>query len=56
MAWDSCVGLVPARSDHPGGVNICMADGSVRLVSDSIALLTWQLLGNSKDGQPLPPF
>jgi prepilin-type processing-associated H-X9-DG protein len=56
LAWDSCVGIVPARSKHSGGVNACLADGSVRFVRDSIALLTWQRLGNMKDGQPPAPF
>jgi prepilin-type N-terminal cleavage/methylation domain-containing protein/prepilin-type processing-associated H-X9-DG protein len=55
-AWDSCTGIVPARSKHTGGVNACMADGSVRFISDTIDLLTWQRLGNAKDGQPLGPF
>jgi prepilin-type N-terminal cleavage/methylation domain-containing protein/prepilin-type processing-associated H-X9-DG protein len=55
-AWDSCIGIVPARSKHTGGVNVCMADGSVRFVSDSINLYTWQCLGNAKDGQVLGEF
>jgi prepilin-type N-terminal cleavage/methylation domain-containing protein/prepilin-type processing-associated H-X9-DG protein len=56
LAWDSCVGIVPARSQHSGGVQACMADGSVRFVRDSISLLTWQRLGNAKDGVALGPF
>jgi prepilin-type processing-associated H-X9-DG protein len=55
-AWDSCLGIVPARSRHTGGVNVCMADGSVRFITDSINLFTWQCLGNAKDGQVLPDF
>jgi prepilin-type N-terminal cleavage/methylation domain-containing protein/prepilin-type processing-associated H-X9-DG protein len=55
-AWDSCYGIVPARSRHNAGVNVCMADGSVRFVSDSINLFTWQCLGNAKDGQVLGDF
>jgi prepilin-type N-terminal cleavage/methylation domain-containing protein/prepilin-type processing-associated H-X9-DG protein len=56
LAWDSCLGIVPARSQHSGGVNVCLADGSVRFVSDNINVLTWQLLGNAKDGQVLPNY
>jgi prepilin-type N-terminal cleavage/methylation domain-containing protein/prepilin-type processing-associated H-X9-DG protein len=56
LAWDSCLGIVPARSQHAGGVNVCMADGSVRFISDSIDLFTWQCLGNAKDGKTLPDF
>lgn len=34
-----------ARSYHPGGVNVGLADGSVRFVSDKIAFTAWQALG-----------
>jgi prepilin-type N-terminal cleavage/methylation domain-containing protein/prepilin-type processing-associated H-X9-DG protein len=34
-----------ARSYHPGGVNVGMADGSVRFVKNSINLLTWNAVG-----------
>jgi prepilin-type N-terminal cleavage/methylation domain-containing protein/prepilin-type processing-associated H-X9-DG protein len=56
LAWDSCLGIVPARSMHTGGVNVCLADGSVRFISDSINLFTWQCLGNARDGQVLGDF
>jgi prepilin-type N-terminal cleavage/methylation domain-containing protein/prepilin-type processing-associated H-X9-DG protein len=42
---------VDARSFHAGGVNVCFADGSVRFVSDSIALPTWQALGTRAGGE-----
>ncbi len=35
-----------ARSLHTGGVTVALADGSVRFVSNSIALTTWQALGS----------
>ena len=35
----------PATSNHPGGVNVTMADGSVRFVKDSVALNVWQGIG-----------
>jgi prepilin-type N-terminal cleavage/methylation domain-containing protein/prepilin-type processing-associated H-X9-DG protein len=56
LSWDSCVGIVPAKSKHPSGVNACLADGSVRFIADNVTLLTWQRLGNVKDGQPLGIF
>jgi prepilin-type processing-associated H-X9-DG protein len=43
-------------SKHSGGVNVCLADGSVRFVRDSIDLLTWQRLGNARDGAALGDF
>lgn len=38
-----------ASSYHSGGVGVCMADGSVKFVSDSIDFAIWQGLG-TKDG------
>ena len=37
-------GLARARSQHGGGVNIMLCDGSVRFVSDSVSLATWRAL------------
>jgi prepilin-type N-terminal cleavage/methylation domain-containing protein len=39
-----------ARSNHVGGVQACLADGSVRFVSENVDLRTWQSLG-SRGGQ-----
>jgi prepilin-type N-terminal cleavage/methylation domain-containing protein/prepilin-type processing-associated H-X9-DG protein len=35
-----------SRSKHPGGVNVCLCDGSVRFVSNSIDLFTWTALSS----------
>jgi len=37
---------VAASSYHTGGVNVCLADGSVRFVTQSINFPTWQALGS----------
>ena len=37
-----------ARSRHPGGVNVCMADGAVRFVNDTIELSIWRALATVK--------
>ena len=42
--------ILTARSRHRGGVNVGMCDGSVQFISNSIDLLTWQNLGNPRDG------
>jgi len=49
--WD-----VAARSAHPGGVHVVIGDASVRFISDSIDVLTWQNLGRPADGIPLGAF
>jgi prepilin-type N-terminal cleavage/methylation domain len=41
-----------ARSSHSGGVNVGMADGSVKFVSNSVALATWQNASTIQDGIP----
>ena len=38
-------GHITARSYHPGGVNVCMGDGSVRFVRDTITIETWRAMG-----------
>lgn len=45
-----------SRSRHPGGVNALLGDGSVRFVSSTIAIGTWQQLSYIADGVPLGEF
>jgi prepilin-type processing-associated H-X9-DG protein len=45
-----------ARSQHTGGVNVCLADGSVRFVSQTIQLTTWQSLCSPDGGEVLGDF
>jgi prepilin-type N-terminal cleavage/methylation domain-containing protein/prepilin-type processing-associated H-X9-DG protein len=40
-----------ARSYHPGGVNVMMADGSVRFAKDTISLGTWQAIASINAGE-----
>ena len=40
-----------ATSNHPGGVNVCMGDGSVRFVKDTVNYLTWWGLGSRNGGE-----
>jgi prepilin-type processing-associated H-X9-DG protein len=44
-------GHLAARSYHPGGVNVAVADGSVRFVTNSIQLQTWRALGTRAGGE-----
>lgn len=46
-------GIFPARSLHPGGVQIGLADGSVRFAPETVDLLTWQRIGARGDGNPV---
>ena len=45
------VGHIAARSYHSGGVNVGMADGSVRFVKDSVSPQTWRALGTKAAGE-----
>ena len=40
-----------ARSRHPGGVNVNMADGSVRFVKNSLSIRTWRALSTTQGGE-----
>jgi hypothetical protein len=43
-------GIIPARSLHPGGVQLALADGSIRFFNSSIELQAYQYLGARDDG------
>jgi prepilin-type N-terminal cleavage/methylation domain-containing protein/prepilin-type processing-associated H-X9-DG protein len=59
--WNSCrtdccdqaqaAHYVPATSNHAGGVNAMMADGSVRFIKNSVAWQTWWALGTRSTGE-----
>ena len=49
-------GIIPPRSFHPGGVNAALGDASVRFISETIDLVTFQRLGNRADGQVIGNF
>jgi prepilin-type processing-associated H-X9-DG protein len=42
---------ISASSYHTGGVNLVMADGSVRFVRDSINFVSWQAMGSRSGGE-----
>jgi prepilin-type N-terminal cleavage/methylation domain-containing protein/prepilin-type processing-associated H-X9-DG protein len=44
-------GYMAARSWHPGGVNVCFADGSVHYVKNSINAMTWAAVGTKGGGE-----
>ena len=43
-----------SRSQHPGGLNASLCDGSVRFVSDTIARDPWRWLHSRNDGNVVP--
>ena len=49
-------GLSTARSFHAGGVNVLLADGSVRFVRSAIQAATWRSLGTRDGGEVLGDF
>jgi prepilin-type processing-associated H-X9-DG protein len=49
-------GIFAARSFHPSGVNVAMADGSVRFVRSSIDAAVWRGAGTRSGGEPPPDF
>ena len=51
MPSNPICGLVAARSNHPGGVNSLMGDGSVRFVSNSIGRSVWRAIGSRSGGE-----
>lgn len=54
--WMDSQGAFPARSRHTGGVQVTLADGSSRFISENIDLATWQNLGTIRGGEVLGEF
>ena len=42
-----------ANSRHPGGINVLLADGSVRFIKDTVAIDAWRGLGTRNGGEVL---
>lgn len=40
-----------ANSRHPGGVNVTMADGSVRFIKNSVNITAWRAIGTRNGGE-----
>lgn len=49
-------GLTSARSFHAGGVNVLLADGSVRFVRSTISSESWRALATRNGGEVLGDF
>lgn len=44
-------GVVPAKSEHPGVVNVLMGDGALRFVANSIDRTVWWAIGTRAGGE-----
>ncbi len=51
LSFGGPLGCVPPSSNHSGGVNIGMADGSVKFAKNSVNLQTWWAIGTRKYGE-----
>ncbi|MDR3634442.1 MAG: DUF1559 domain-containing protein [Isosphaeraceae bacterium] len=51
LTYGGPLGSVPATSNHSGGVNVAMGDGSVKFIKNSISLVTWWALGSRAGGE-----
>jgi prepilin-type N-terminal cleavage/methylation domain-containing protein/prepilin-type processing-associated H-X9-DG protein len=49
-------GHMAARSYHPNGVNVGMADGSVRYATNSVDLTIWRGVGTINNGETVTDF
>jgi prepilin-type N-terminal cleavage/methylation domain-containing protein len=45
--------IISMSSYHPGGGQICLGDGSVRFISETIDRTMWRRVGDKADGQPV---
>jgi prepilin-type N-terminal cleavage/methylation domain-containing protein/prepilin-type processing-associated H-X9-DG protein len=49
-------GLFGGRSNHPGGVNLLLCDGSARFVDDQVDLKLWQALATRDSNEAVESF
>jgi prepilin-type N-terminal cleavage/methylation domain-containing protein/prepilin-type processing-associated H-X9-DG protein len=42
---------IPFGSMHPGGMNVCMGDGSVQFVSQNLSMMAYRALASRDEGQ-----
>jgi prepilin-type processing-associated H-X9-DG protein len=47
--------ITNATSNHPGGADVLLGDGSVRFVKSSIAMSVWWSLGTRDHGEVVSP-
>jgi prepilin-type N-terminal cleavage/methylation domain-containing protein len=52
--WQTQCSPDRAQSGHAAGTNVCLADGSVRFVSEGVSPQTWAQACDPRDGVPLP--
>jgi prepilin-type N-terminal cleavage/methylation domain-containing protein/prepilin-type processing-associated H-X9-DG protein len=45
------LGASSATSNHPGGINVGMGDGSVKFIKDSVSIQAWWGLGTRNQGE-----
>jgi prepilin-type N-terminal cleavage/methylation domain-containing protein/prepilin-type processing-associated H-X9-DG protein len=45
-----------AKSQHPGGVQVALCDGSVRFVSQTIDIATWRAVGSRNGGEAIGDY
>lgn len=45
--------MLASRSRHPGGVNVTLADGSVRFFKNTIDIFTWRALSTTLGGEDI---
>ena len=47
--------MITAGSNHTGGVNVCMMDGSVKFFTSAVSIATWRAIGTRNLGEVLGP-
>ncbi len=53
---DGGPGIYNARSQHPGGVNLALADGAVRFIADAVDLRVWRAIATRNGREVIDNF